>query len=77
MTETSRSPEVKMPVLKLFQSGCTTGHDSLIQLWFPERYTDEDLQMVSDMWALMMRQLSRAINPLAQARVLAQKGGVN
>ena len=50
-----------LPILRLYECGCTTGHDSLIRLWVPEHLTSEDLEHVKAMWTLMVRQLERGV----------------
>ena len=51
------------PILKLYERGCTSGHDSLIRLWVPEYFTQEDLENVKATWDLMLRQLERGVAP--------------
>ena len=51
------------PILRLYQIGCTSGHDSLIQVWVPEAPTDESLDYLDEMWRLNMCVLRRSAIP--------------
>ena len=51
------------PILRLYQIGCTSGHDSLIQVWVPETMTEEALDALDDMWQLSMRVMRKSAIP--------------
>jgi hypothetical protein len=55
------SEPIKMPVLRMYDCGCTSGHDSLIRLWVKVDFTREDLEHLKSLWNLMIRQFEREV----------------
>ena len=54
---------MSMPVLRLYEIGCTSGHDSLIRVWVPENMSLQALEQLDAMWSLAMRVLRASAIP--------------
>ena len=50
-----------LPMLRQYDIGCTSGHDSLIRLWMPDNFTREDVEHIQAMWGLLIRQFERRV----------------
>ena len=56
-----RHANMALPMLRQYDIGCTSGHDSLIRLWMPDNFTREDVEHIQAMWGLLIRQFERRV----------------